>query len=72
LKITTLIIPKQIGTSDTCTTENEEELFDVQDKYDLLTFGWIHVSIYTYYTWKDVANFLQKDTSNTVLLFKFS
>ncbi|CEG69697.1 Putative Ubiquitin thiolesterase [Rhizopus microsporus] len=42
LKITTLIIPKQIGTSDTCTTENEEELFDVQDKYDLLTFGWIH------------------------------
>lgn len=43
LKITTLIIPKQVGTSDTCTTENEEELFDIQDKYDLLTFGWIHV-----------------------------
>ncbi|KAI9468078.1 MAG: hypothetical protein EXX96DRAFT_591839 [Benjaminiella poitrasii] len=42
LKITTLIIPKQTGTSDTCTTENEEELFDIQDKYDLLTFGWIH------------------------------
>ncbi|KAI8972275.1 hypothetical protein BDB01DRAFT_474916 [Pilobolus umbonatus] len=42
LRITTLIIPKQIGTTDTCTTENEEELFDVQDKHDLLTFGWIH------------------------------
>ncbi|CAO3617453.1 unnamed protein product [Mucor hiemalis] len=42
LKITTLIIPKQTGTPDTCTTENEEELFDIQDKYDLLTFGWIH------------------------------
>lgn len=42
LKITTLIIPKQKGTPDTCTTENEEELFDIQDKYDLLTFGWIH------------------------------
>ncbi|KAI8641468.1 hypothetical protein BD408DRAFT_418087 [Parasitella parasitica] len=42
LKITTLIIPKQIGTSDTCTTENEEDLFDIQDKHDLLTFGWIH------------------------------
>ncbi|KAI8368045.1 hypothetical protein BD560DRAFT_399150 [Blakeslea trispora] len=42
LKITTLIIPKQTGTSDTCTTENEEELFDIQDKHDLLTFGWIH------------------------------
>lgn len=44
LKITTLIIPKQTGTSDTCTTENEEDLFDIQDKHDLLTFGWIHVS----------------------------
>ncbi|KAG1618595.1 hypothetical protein G6F46_003798 [Rhizopus delemar] len=42
LNITTLIIPKQKGTPDTCTTENEEELFDIQDKHDLLTFGWIH------------------------------
>ncbi|KAI8975457.1 hypothetical protein BDF20DRAFT_914385 [Mycotypha africana] len=42
LKVTTLIIPKQTGTSDTCTTENEEELFEIQDRYDLLTFGWIH------------------------------
>ncbi|KAG0173980.1 hypothetical protein DFQ30_006459 [Apophysomyces sp. BC1015] len=42
LTVTTLIIPKQTGTSDTCTTENEEELFEFQDKYDLLTFGWIH------------------------------
>ena len=22
---------------------NEEELFDVQDQYDLITLGWIHV-----------------------------
>ncbi|KAF7722633.1 hypothetical protein EC973_002905 [Apophysomyces ossiformis] len=42
LTVTTLIIPKQTGTSDTCTTENEEELFEFQDKHDLLTFGWIH------------------------------
>ncbi|ORX45661.1 Mov34-domain-containing protein [Hesseltinella vesiculosa] len=42
LKVTTLIIPKQTGTSDTCTTENEEELFEYQDANDLLTFGWIH------------------------------
>ncbi|KAL9550327.1 hypothetical protein PS6_005600 [Mucor atramentarius] len=45
LKITTLIIPKQTGTSDTCTTENEEDLFDIQDKHDLLTFGWIHLML---------------------------
>ncbi|KAI8096923.1 uncharacterized protein BX664DRAFT_325188 [Halteromyces radiatus] len=42
LQVTTLIIPKQTGTSDTCTTENEEELFEYQDAHDLLTFGWIH------------------------------
>ena len=42
--ITHLIVPKQRGTPDSCDTENEEELFDVQDKYDLITLGWIHVS----------------------------
>lgn len=43
LTITTLLIPKQTSTSDTCTTENEEEVFEYQDKHDLLTLGWIHV-----------------------------
>ncbi|KAI7864963.1 hypothetical protein BDF14DRAFT_1828917 [Spinellus fusiger] len=42
LTVNTLIIPKQTGTSDTCTTENEEELFEFQNQHDLLTFGWIH------------------------------
>ncbi|GAB5585855.1 hypothetical protein Unana1_00755 [Umbelopsis nana] len=42
LTITTLLIPKQTSTSDTCTTENEEEVFEYQDKHDLLTLGWIH------------------------------
>ncbi|XP_065653622.1 STAM-binding protein-like isoform X2 [Hydra vulgaris] len=41
-RVTHLIIPKQHGTSDSCTTEKEEEMFDVQDKYDLITVGWIH------------------------------
>ena len=40
--MTTLVIPKQTGTSDMCSTENEEELFEYQDAHDLLTFGWIH------------------------------
>ncbi|KAK9700800.1 hypothetical protein K7432_012021 [Basidiobolus ranarum] len=40
--ITTLIIPKQTSTSDTCTTTNEEELFSYQDENDLMTLGWIH------------------------------
>jgi len=42
LKITALLIPKQKGTSDTCTTTNEEELLVYQDTNNLLTLGWIH------------------------------
>ncbi|KAJ4848405.1 AMSH-like ubiquitin thioesterase 3 [Turnera subulata] len=40
--ITTLIIPKQESTSDSCQTQNEEEIFDVQDKLSLFPLGWIH------------------------------
>ncbi|KAJ1971541.1 hypothetical protein H4R35_005201 [Dimargaris xerosporica] len=40
--LTTLLIPKQTATSDTCTTTNEEELVEYQMKHELLTLGWIH------------------------------
>ena len=40
--ISTLIIPKQEGTSDTVQALNEEEIFDVQDKRALYPLGWIH------------------------------
>ena len=43
--VTHVIIPKQRGTSDSCQTLHEEELFEYQDKLDLITLGWIHVSI---------------------------
>lgn len=42
LVITTLIIPKQEGTSDMCNMTNEEELFDFCFSNELLTLGWIH------------------------------
>ncbi|XP_022682865.1 AMSH-like ubiquitin thioesterase 3 isoform X1 [Setaria italica] len=42
--VTTLIIPKQKSTSDSCQATNEEEIFEVQDKGSLLSLGWIHVS----------------------------
>ena len=45
LIITHLLIPKQNGTADSCTTQNEEEIFDYQDQHDLITLGWIHVSL---------------------------
>eukprot|EP01132_Coremiostelium_polycephalum_P009724 gene9724-11940_t len=41
-KVTTLIIPKQEGTSDTCNTVDEHELVEYQLENDLLTLGWIH------------------------------
>ncbi|GLT45752.1 hypothetical protein SLA2020_195610 [Shorea laevis] len=40
--ITTLIIPKQESTSDSCSTLNEEEIFEVQDRLSLFPLGWIH------------------------------
>uniref|UniRef100_UPI0035901A9B STAM-binding protein-like isoform X2 n=1 Tax=Myxine glutinosa TaxID=7769 RepID=UPI0035901A9B len=41
-RVTHVILPKQVGGTDSCVTENEEELFAVQDMYELLTLGWIH------------------------------
>ncbi|XP_030319947.1 STAM-binding protein isoform X4 [Calypte anna] len=40
--ITHVIIPKQYGGPDYCNTENEEELFVIQDQHSLVTLGWIH------------------------------
>ncbi|KAG5555212.1 hypothetical protein RHGRI_012678 [Rhododendron griersonianum] len=40
--ISTLIIPKQESTSDSCQTLNEEEIFEIQDTRSLFQLGWIH------------------------------
>uniref|UniRef100_W5KDA0 STAM binding protein b n=1 Tax=Astyanax mexicanus TaxID=7994 RepID=W5KDA0_ASTMX len=40
--VTHVIVPKQCGGPDFCDTENEEELFLVQDQHNLITLGWIH------------------------------
>jgi len=40
--VTCLIVPKQEGTSDTCTTLDEESLFIEQSARDLYTLGWVH------------------------------
>ena len=42
LFISKLVIPDQEGTSDTCETVNESELFDYVDGEDLMVLGWIH------------------------------
>lgn len=40
--ITHVVIPKQKGTSDSCLTSSEEEVFEFQDAHNLTTLGWIH------------------------------
>eukprot|EP00485_Elphidium_margaritaceum_P022935 CAMPEP_0202713308 /NCGR_PEP_ID=MMETSP1385-20130828/52494_1 /ASSEMBLY_ACC=CAM_ASM_000861 /TAXON_ID=933848 /ORGANISM="Elphidium margaritaceum" /LENGTH=384 /DNA_ID=CAMNT_0049373611 /DNA_START=12 /DNA_END=1166 /DNA_ORIENTATION=+ len=40
--ITHVIIPKQKGSANTVQTLNEEELIGVQEKYEVVTLGWIH------------------------------
>ncbi|KXZ49487.1 hypothetical protein GPECTOR_21g713 [Gonium pectorale] len=40
--ITTLIIPKQQGTSDTVQALNEEEIFEAQFEREIYPLGWIH------------------------------
>ncbi|MGH0176870.1 UNVERIFIED_CONTAM: hypothetical protein FKN15_010972 [Acipenser sinensis] len=40
--LTHVIVPKQRGGPDSCDTENEEELFVIQDQLSLITLGWIH------------------------------
>eukprot|EP00128_Syssomonas_multiformis_P014389 Colp12_sorted_trinity150504_noHs@33951 len=42
LHVTHLLVPKQEGTSDSCTTTDEEQLFAYQHSHDLLTLGWVH------------------------------
>ncbi len=43
-----VIIPKQSGTSDTCNTSHEHEIFDIIESLNLITLGWIHVRIYLF------------------------
>ncbi|KAJ6217159.1 hypothetical protein RDWZM_008316 [Blomia tropicalis] len=40
--ITHLLVPKQSGTSDSCSATNEEELIIEQERLQLITVGWIH------------------------------
>ncbi|XP_053574105.1 STAM-binding protein [Bombina bombina] len=40
--VTHVLVPKQSGGPDYCNTENEEDLFLIQDQHGLLTLGWIH------------------------------
>jgi len=40
--VTTLLIPKQHSTSDTCTMDEEELVMNFTEERSLITLGWIH------------------------------
>ena len=42
LLISHLLIPKQVGKSDSCTMEGLEDVWDVHDKENIVFLGWIH------------------------------
>ena len=39
--VTTLLIPKQRGTSDTCTMDGEKLVLEFVDQRSLITLGWV-------------------------------
>jgi STAM-binding protein len=41
--VTTLLIPKQHGTSDTCTMDGEELVLKFVEERSLITLGWVSV-----------------------------
>ncbi|KAL7261110.1 hypothetical protein ACSBR1_006704 [Camellia fascicularis] len=43
--VTTLIIPKQESTSNSCLALNEEEIFAIQNEQSLYPVGWIHMMV---------------------------
>merc|ERR1711994_864532 len=40
--ISHLLIPRQVGKSDSCTMEGLEDVWDVHDKENIVFLGWIH------------------------------
>ncbi|KAL1901249.1 hypothetical protein Cpir12675_000617 [Ceratocystis pirilliformis] len=42
LYIHELLVPEQVGTSDTCETVNELAIYEHMEKHNLVCYGWIH------------------------------
>ncbi|XLT47037.1 hypothetical protein HN873_039641 [Arachis hypogaea] len=81
--ITTVIIPKQESTSDSCSTLNEEEIFEVQDSLSLFPLGWIHthpsqtcfvssVDLHTHYSYQVIWHYYYYSNSVTIHIVDFA
>ena len=63
LLISHLLIPKQVGKSDSCTMDGLEDVWEIHDKENIIFLGWIHthpaysvflssVDMHTQYKWQ--------------------
>lgn len=59
--VSTLLIPKQTATDDTCTMTDEELVFEFQDKRELLTLGWVSFFV-VYPPWNQLTPNMQIHT----------
>jgi len=41
-RVSHLLIPKQVGKSDSCTMDGLEDVWDIHDKENIIFLGWIH------------------------------
>ena len=39
---TELLVPRQEGAADWCTTTNEDEIWEYCDAHERMTLGWVH------------------------------
>lgn len=49
--VTTLLIPKQHSTSDTCTMDEEELVMQFTEERSLITLGWVRLHVFTVWIW---------------------
>jgi STAM-binding protein len=60
--VTTLLIPKQHSTSDTCTMDEEELVMQFTEERSLITLGWVRCRSYQ---WASARCSLARDLSDT-------
>ena len=69
LIVTHFLIPKQTGSSDSCVTHNEEDIFDFQDHHNLITLGWIHVRCFIMNSYNNFTIPCDKNLVNIIYYF---
>ena len=57
--VTTLLIPKQHSTSDTCTMDEEELVMNFTEERSLITLGWVRI-LFSCWAWRAILFFFSQ------------